>query len=159
MIRIDVIGIPASQGSKTRMPNGAMVDGTSATGRAKLVEWRRAVADAGRAWLVDNPQGPLSGPVQLDVTFRFPATKSDPHRHHHATMPDASKVLRATEDALVSAGLIVDDRLICDLSVTKLWCDVNETPGAQITLRDLTDNEAAHRAARKAAARDRKAVA
>src|SRR5690349_10366387 len=101
VIRLEVIGIPAPQGSKTRMPNGALVDGTSATGRMKLIEWRRAVADAARLYIAENAQPPLAGPVQLDVLFRFPATKSDPYRHHHATMPDASKVLRATEDALV----------------------------------------------------------
>ena len=43
-VRFNVIGVPAPQGSKTRMPNGAMVEGSSATGRAKHRTWRQAVA-------------------------------------------------------------------------------------------------------------------
>lgn len=156
MIELEVIGIPAPQGSKTRMPNGAMVDGTSATGRAKLSEWRRAVADSARAWLTDNPQGPLSGPVELWVSFRFPATKSDPYRHLHASKPDVDKIARSTCDALVHAGLLVDDSRICDLHITKRWCDTDQMPGATVKVNDLTVIEHLERGLRKQAAKERR---
>ena len=44
VVDLRVIGVPAPQGSKTRMPNGAMVEGGSAAGRAKhRALWDRSV--------------------------------------------------------------------------------------------------------------------
>jgi Holliday junction resolvase RusA-like endonuclease len=156
VIRLEIIGIPAPQGSKTRFPNGAMVDGTSKTGRAKLIEWRRAVADAARAWLAEHPRNAIDGPVALRIAFRFPPTKSDPCRHLHTVTPDASKVLRATEDALVHAGLLKDDRLVCDLHVTKRWCEHGETAGATVDIEQLDGFEALQRERRKTEAAERR---
>lgn len=157
-MKLDVIGIPAPQGSKTRMPNGAMLDGTSTTGRAKLVEWRRAVADAGRAELAANPRPPFAGPTAITISFRFPKVKSDPHRFWHATMPDCSKILRATEDALVSAGVLSDDRILCRITVTKRYVNDSELPGCTVELESLEADEEQIRELRKQRAREARAA-
>lgn len=148
---IDVHGIPASQGSKTRMPNGALVEGSSTKARTSLAEWRRAVSDAARVELARG-LAPFEGPVHLSVEFRFPSTKSDPHRHFHRSYPDLSKILRSTEDALTQSGLIHDDRLISEANLTKRYTRAGESPGAQIHVQSLEPLEAHRRAQRKALA-------
>lgn len=158
MIRLEVIGIPAPQGSKTRMPNGAMLDGTSSTGRAKLIEWRRAVADAGRSWLTGFPQAPLDGPIAVALHFSFPQVKSNPYRFWHATKPDLDKLIRATCDAIKSAGLIIDDSQICRIVATKAYCDHDQPPGCEVQIFDLAEEEAnKHKHRKLAAAQRRKA--
>lgn len=152
-MKLDVIGIAAPQGSKTRMPNGAMVDGTSATGRMKLVEWRRAVADAARAELAARPRPPFAGPTAITISFRFPTVASAPHRFWHATNPDTSKILRSTEDALVHAGLLSDDRILCKVSVTKRYVRDDELPGCTIEITSLVGDEEAIQDLRKQRAR------
>lgn len=148
-MRLEVIGIPAPQGSKTRMPNGAMVDGTSTTGRIKLVEWRRAVADAGRAELARNPRPPFSGPTAITISFRFPTVASDPYRCWHATAPDGSKILRATEDALVHAGVLSDDRILSKIAISKRYVNDSELPGCTVEVVSLASEEEALRKSRK----------
>lgn len=149
MIRLQVIGLPAPQGSKTRMPNGVMVDGTSKTGRANLTEWRRAVADAARSHMAEHEADRISGPCAVTLHFTFPRTASDPYRFWHRTKPDIDKVIRSTMDALVAGGLLADDSLVCQLDAHKSYGDM---PGARITVSDLTVDEANLRAGAKARA-------
>lgn len=158
-ITLTVVGIPASQGSKVQMPNGVMLDGTSTKARAALRDWRKAVADEARRWLAEHPQPPISEPVDLTVSFRFAPVASDPYRTLHATYPDASKVLRATEDALTASGLLKDDRIISDLRVSKRYCMDGEAAGCTIRVLRLGSYESGWRAIKKrAAAEARKAA-
>lgn len=160
-ITLVVPGVPAPQGSKTRMPNGALVEAGSTTGRVKVAEWRRAVADAARAHVLTHTADgwPLTGPVGLTVAFRFAPTKSAPHRRHHVVKPDLDKLVRATTDALVAGGLLRDDALVADLAATKRYCRLGEHPGAVIEITDRSEAEVQlqlhlklqARAARKAA--------
>jgi Holliday junction resolvase RusA-like endonuclease len=125
MIEFEVLGVPAPQGSKTRMPNGAMIEGSSTTGRAKHKSWRAAVSAAARDIAADLP-GPLDGALVLEVEFRMPMPASRPKRLKvarigwHTTKPDLSKILRSTEDALTDAGLIRDDARICTATLSKV---------------------------------------
>ncbi len=136
-----VFGIPAPQGSKTRMPNGAMVEGSSATGRAKLKNWRSAVAE--KAAEVAANLGPLDGPVVIDVSFRFPVAKARAKKAattqagylYKTGKPDLDKLLRATGDALVAGGLIARDELIVSWSARKFEVPENMWTGAQIRIR------------------------
>lgn len=153
---LEVIGIPAPQGSKVKMPTGAMVDGTSTTGRAKLAEWRRAVADAGRTELARNPRPAFTGPTKIDISFRFPPTQSDPYRFWHCVAPDASKILRATEDALVHAGVLSDDRILSSIKLTKRYVNDGELPGCTVEIVSLASDEADIREMRKQRARARR---
>jgi Holliday junction resolvase RusA-like endonuclease len=69
----DVVGLPAPQGSHTKMPNGALVSGSSTTGRKAHKAWRHTVADAARELADDNP---YDGPLRLHIEFRFPMPQS-----------------------------------------------------------------------------------
>jgi Holliday junction resolvase RusA-like endonuclease len=155
-VLLHVVGVPASQGSKTRMPNGAMVDGTSNTGRAALSAWRKAVADAARAYLAEHPQPPLDEPLKVRIEFRFAPTKSDPYRTMHATKPDIDKTIRATFDALKHGGLIGDDARICELLALKRYAGEAESVGAVIEVFPLGAVETARREALKQVAKARR---
>lgn len=149
---LEVVGVPAAQGSKVRMPNGAMLDGTSKRAREGLAEWRRAIADACRAHLAEHPAAPLNEPLKLTVAFRFTPTKSDPHRCRHVVAPDLDKLLRAVGDALVHGGLLADDRVIADIAASKRYAD-GQPPGATITIESTAEFEASFREAHKTSAR------
>jgi Holliday junction resolvase RusA-like endonuclease len=151
-ITFTVIGLPAPQGSKTRMPNGAMVEAASKTGRDNLRSWRDSVITACRE-AAGRPVEPLGEPVRVVIDFLFPASKSKPYRHHHAQKPDLDKLVRATLDAMRLGGLIADDALVCSLSATKGWCSVGEVPGAWLLVVPWGADEASFADARKAAAR------
>lgn len=112
----EILGVPAPQGSKTRMPNGAIVEGGSKTGRAKTKAWRHAVAEVARDLAGDEP--PIDEPLGIEIEFRLPMPKSRPKaaravgRWPHQVKPDIDKILRSTLDGLTDGGLIRDDSRI-----------------------------------------------
>lgn len=131
----EILGVPAPQGSKTRMPNGAVVEGGSKTGRAKTKAWRRAVAEVARD--LAGPE-PLDEPLGIDLEFRMPMPKSRPARAReagrwpHMVKPDIDKLLRATLDGLTDGGLIRDDSRIVAVGM-EAWEVVGWT-GAIVSL-------------------------
>jgi Holliday junction resolvase RusA-like endonuclease len=152
-VSFSVIGLPAPQGSKTRMPNGAMVEAASKTGRDNLRSWRDTLIAAARPHAPAS--GPIDEPLRVAIDFRFPATKSKPYRHHHASKPDVDKLVRATLDSLKLAGLIADDSLVCDLAVTKRYCRLGGLPsGADVVVHPLGLQEQHFAAERKRAAQE-----
>ena len=94
---------------------------------------------------------PITGPLSLDMTFYLARPKSHYRTGRNARIlrdaapswpsgtPDLSKLARATEDAIVSAGLIADDALIVTYDqLAKRYCAYpDQTPGAVITIRQL----------------------
>lgn len=153
MIVLNVIGVPAPQGSKTVMPNGHAIEGSSKTGRAKHKSWRAAVTEAALTFVDDTGSAPLDGPITLNVEFRFAPTAGDPHRHRHQVKPDLSKLLRATEDALVDARIIRDDARIWRVSMSKRYASDSEPLGARIELSSDQAVEDLHRDDSKARAK------
>lgn len=145
-VQFDVIGLPAPQGSKTRMPNGFMVE----AGREKLEPWRTAVsaAAAGRET--------VDGPVSVWLQFRMPPVKSDPHRHRHTTKPDIDKLVRATLDALVHARLIGDDSQVWSVTATKVYAGDGEAIGCTVRVTSNAEGEAEWREKSKARAAERR---
>ncbi len=126
-IEFEVLGLPAPQGSKTRMPNGAMVEAGSASGRLRHKDWRTAVADAAREVAEhDDVAAPLDGPLGLSVEFRFPMAQSRPKavralgRAWKVSKPDTDKLLRSVGDALTVGGLIVDDARFVAVEAVKV---------------------------------------
>lgn len=111
-----ILGLPAPQGSKTRMPNGAMVEGSSTSGRAKHKSWRAAVAETAADVWGDRP--PLDEALFLVVTFRFPmpASRSKAIRERgqcpKTAMPDLDKLVRTLGDGLKAGGMVRDDARI-----------------------------------------------
>lgn len=132
----EILGLPAPQGSKTRMPNGAMVEGGSTTGRVKHKSWRAAVAEAARDLADDEP---YDGALSLSVTFRLPMPASRPRairdagHGHKTTKPDLDKLLRTLCDGMTAGGLIRDDARICHIDAAKI--EVVGWVGAEVVLR------------------------
>lgn len=76
-IMFEVEGIAMPQGSKTRMPNGAMLDGRRGPARTAHRAWRTAVHNAAtHAAGTLGAEAPLDGPLTLTVEFRLPMPKS-----------------------------------------------------------------------------------
>jgi Holliday junction resolvase RusA-like endonuclease len=132
----EILGVPAPQGSKTKMPNGGMVEGSSTTGRAKHKAWRDAV----KATALDIAESePYDCPLQVMISFRMPMPKSRPAvarkvgKWPHAVKPDIDKLVRCTLDGLADGKLIVDDSRVFALEVDA-W-EVTGWLGAEVVLR------------------------
>ena len=132
----EIIGIPTPKGSKTRMPNGALVEGSSTAGRERRRTWGTAVTDAARAVADDEP---YDGNLAVTVAFRFPMPASRPRwmktigEHPKTTKPDIDKIVRELLDGFTAAGLIRDDARIFHIDAAKF--EVVGWTGAEVTLR------------------------
>lgn len=154
-LRFEVHGVPAPQGSKK------YVGRAKSTGRAILVEmskkvkpWRQLVAAAAVGAAKEQGWVAPDGPIGLIVEFhmRRPADHYGTGRNadrlkewapsSHTSTPDLSKLVRSTEDALVTAGVIVDDRRISELVATKVYCDRGAPTGAFIVITSLVPDPA-----------------
>lgn len=138
-VTFNVLGVPAPQGSKKAFAakGRAFVKESNPLGHA---QWRNAVAAAAKEYA--DQHGALSGPLHLDVTFRFPMPKSRNKAQHakgeiwKTTAPDADKLDRCLRDGLMAGGLIVDDSLICVSETRKV--ETTGWTGAAVHLKQLT---------------------
>jgi Holliday junction resolvase RusA-like endonuclease len=130
---IDVLGIPAPQGSKAYkgLRNGKPILAESSK---KVKPWRDAVERHARAAIALAHWQPLDGPIELVVTFLMPRGKTIT-RDWPTTYPDSSKLIRSTEDALVRAGVLVDDARIVHHDVWKQY--TTGEPGARVKVRSI----------------------
>lgn len=131
-LSLTVYGEPAPQGSKQAYVRG---------GKAVLVEsskkvgpWRKAVKEAALL-LVGSDFEPLSGPLEIETVFyvsRPPTVK----RPLPTVPPDLDKLERGLWDAVVQAGLVVDDSLFVRTLSTKLYADLRP-PGAEVVITSV----------------------
>jgi Holliday junction resolvase RusA-like endonuclease len=142
---ITVHGKPAPQGSKRAF--AVRGKGGVPTGRVAVIEsshdrvksWRQAVIDA--ALVTHTPHDwPLTGPLRIGVVFALPRPKGhyrtgknasqlrDTAPRYPAGVPDLSKLLRSTEDALTDAGVWRDDSQVVAYSRLE-----RSTPGSTET--------------------------
>lgn len=138
LVTFTVAGMaPAPQGSKRHVGGGRIIEASP-----RLKPWRYLVQQAA----VETGHPTIKGPVALDVVFLFPRPKGHYRSNGelkktaprwHAVMPDGSKCLRSTEDALVDAALIEDDSRICLSRYEKRYCTADQKPGAIISLHQL----------------------
>lgn len=143
MIEFNIIGLPSPQGSKTRMPNGAMLDGASKGARERHRDWRTTVAQTAH----DAAAGlnePMDGALSLIVEFRFPMPKSRPKavrdlgRTPKTSAPDLDKLVRALGDGLQSGGLVHDDARFVAIYASKV--EVIGWTGAIVNIQHLTED-------------------
>lgn len=127
-ITLTVYGNVAPQGSKRIYARGN-VHRTVNDNDGAIQAWRHDVQAAFRAV---RPQDwePLSGPLRLEVTYtvRKPASAPKRRRTYPCRRPDGDKLDRATWDALVGAGVLVDDAQIVRWSGAKVY--PGEDPGS-----------------------------
>ncbi|HLR94977.1 MAG TPA: RusA family crossover junction endodeoxyribonuclease [Jiangellaceae bacterium] len=150
-IQITVHGIPAPQGSKTAMGrrrNGSVILVESSR---KVKPWRASVVAAA---IPARPLAPLDGPLVADMVFTMPRPKG-----HYGTgrnagalkaryvsavpdrIPDLSKLVRSTEDALTDAGVWADDARVVEYGrLAKVYAGADDpdalaVPGAVIRVR------------------------
>ncbi len=151
MISFTVHGIPAPQGSKrafaTKAGRAVMVESSAKT----LKPWREAVKCA--ALDAKGTSGILfdrDAAILLIVTFRFSRPKSHytaknelkkSARKYPNVIPDLSKLIRAAEDAITDAGVWADDCQVVDECIGKRYCRPDESPGATITIIEMTEAE------------------
>ncbi|MGB1226160.1 MAG: RusA family crossover junction endodeoxyribonuclease [Mycobacterium sp.] len=152
--RVWVPGVPSPGGSKqpfvyqdrvTGKHRASMAD----AGGKKTKLWRASVAAQCRAqWRLPM----LNGPVSLDVLFYMPR----PKKHYrtgryagelrpdapdmHTIAPDATKLMRSTEDAMKSI-VWRDDCLVCQQSAVKLYHAKAGKPGALIVVSVPADEQ------------------
>ena len=140
MIEFTAYGTPAPQGSKKFV-------GTDKKGRGILVEsskkvrpWRMDVkeaAEAARKALGYTLDGPLI--ASMVFTVKKPASAPKNKQTWPCVMPDLSKLLRSTEDAITDAGLWADDaRVVRYGTLAKVYPgedpDALTSPGVKITI-------------------------
>lgn len=141
-ISFRVHGIPRPAGSKRHVGNGVIIDTSGRKGR----EWRALVQDRCREALGDCAELPAipQGPVRLEVVFWL----QRPNSHYrgkartlrenaptcHVSRPDATKLLRAVEDALTGIAW-KDDAQVAEQTVCKYY---GSAPSCMIDVTRLT---------------------
>jgi len=138
---IVVFGVPAPQGSKRFV-------GLAKSGRGILIEaskkarpWRQDVK--GIALEVRNGAAPLDSPLSVRMIFTMPKPASAPKKRVTLPMrkPDVDKLCRNVLDALVDAGVMIDDARVVRLEAAKVFPNEDpealDSPGVRITIEPL----------------------
>lgn len=146
MIRITVYGNPAPQGSKS-------FKGMSNAGHAILVEsskavkpWRMDVKAAAMLVTGSGPRPTISGPVSVKMIFTIkkPASAPKTKMTWPDRMPDLSKLVRSTEDALTEMLVWEDDARVVELITAKRYPLEGDgalsSPGAIIEIRSIKES-------------------
>jgi Holliday junction resolvase RusA-like endonuclease len=150
---ISVTGEVAPQGSKTV---GVTKDGRSYVrdDNPKTKPWRRLVATAARARLVERPDWNTEyAAVRVEIMFGIARPKAHYRTGKFAHQlkpnapiycnqyPDIDKAARAILDGLTESGAIVDDVRVVQLNCTKVYAGAlgpMKQPGALVSIVAMT---------------------
>lgn len=139
LLVVEVRGVPGPQGSKSHKGGGRMVESS-----AKVRPWRDAVAwSAIQARQKQRGFQRLDGPLVVDMVFTLARPKGHYGTGRNSALlrpsaplrpdvkPDLSKLIRATEDALTTAGVYRDDAQIVGYGQIGKWhaTDHGRVPG------------------------------
>lgn len=152
-IRFAVLGTPAPKGSSramaTKTGEAVNVPSGSRPNAIALVDWGGAVRNASLAALAASGfsgDGTFFGkvPLRLRVEFRMRrpvahfkkdgSLKANAPRWH-ISVPDASKLLRSTEDAMIGV-ILLDDKTVAEPLVRKVYA-LPDPEGAFIHIEEL----------------------
>ena len=122
----NVYGIPAPGGSKTAFPvRGSkkinMVDACKYVGAWK----NRVVIAARQAMAKSSLSFPLDGAILMIITHYVPRPKRPMNAFYPLSKPDNTKYLRATEDAISTAGVWKDDCRVIACLCGKEFATIN----------------------------------
>jgi len=139
-IVIVVYGAPAPQGSKS-------FKGLAKSGRAILAEsskkvrpWRQDVKLAAEQVRAELGLQVMDEPLLVRMTFTLPKPASAPKRRrvYPSKLPDLSKLVRSTEDALTDSGIWRDDARVVECTAAKRYpgegVDALDAPGCVIEI-------------------------
>jgi Holliday junction resolvase RusA-like endonuclease len=141
VIHLRFLGEPAPQGSKQITRWGGLREVSS-----KIHPWRASVQYASAEQYKGNP---IEGPVELNVSFVLPRSKShygtgrnatklkDSAPRHHIKTPDLDKLLRGLLDPLTvkcGGNVLIDDSQIVELKAVKRYADHGEATGAMVSI-------------------------
>lgn len=136
IIDLWIPGEPATAGSKKHVGNGILVDSSGKKG----VAWRTAVQDAARKVhagppIKDTPLAMLAFFYRNRPKGHYGARGNVKPRYKSAKWagrPDATKLVRAIEDALNKVLYHDDSQIVLSMQM-KLWCDdTTHGPGARV---------------------------
>lgn len=123
-LQFAVKGLPAPQGSKSFKGMSKRGHAILAESSKKVYPWRQDVVIAAEN-AIDMVPGfrPFSGPVHLVIEFYMPRPKGAPKSRRVVpdVMPDLSKLIRSTEDALKTAAVWRDDSQVVDITTRKRY--------------------------------------
>lgn len=115
-LTITVHGLPAPQGSKrfvgVQGGRGRMIESSK-----RVAPWREDVRQAARQAIEAHQlAAPMDAPLAVRMVFTLPKPASAPKKRRTwpCKVPDLSKLVRSTEDALTSAGLWRDDARVVE---------------------------------------------
>lgn len=138
IVEFTVYGRPAPQGSKAalgRRGNGSVILKEMSP---YVGPWRDSVRAAALTAYAQYGGPPLDEPLILMVLFTLKAPQKMPKgRVFPTTIPDLSKLVRSTEDAITDAGIWRDDSLVVSTVSQKLYVGqpgALDRPGAWINI-------------------------
>lgn len=143
MLTFTTYGIAAPKGSAKAFYRPGMRHAVVTHDSARTKPWQESVVAAARDALAGAP--PLTGPVEVRVTFHMPRPKSAPKRVTlPATRPDVDKLLRCVLDGLTRAGVYADDGQVVVCWARKVFAgdeqDIGGVPRAVIRVDPVTPN-------------------
>lgn len=134
-----VYGVASGMGSKRAFqPKGFKAPIITDSNR-NLKSWQQLVADGASRAILDTPSfSLLAGPVRLTLAFYLPRPKAIRNRVvPHCKMPDCSKLIRSTEDAL-SGVVYVDDSQVVEIIAGKFYALPGDPPHVDVRV-ELTN--------------------
>jgi Holliday junction resolvase RusA-like endonuclease len=127
-------GTPIPQGSKVARAIGNRAVMFEANKKHK--PWRQHCHDVFKREIERQELHLFDEALHVSMTFFMPKPKSV-KRLRPSVKPDLSKLVRAVEDSMTTAGLIKDDALICAIDASKHYSLDDTLTGVLVTLRYL----------------------
>jgi crossover junction endodeoxyribonuclease RusA len=137
VLQFCVFGVAQPKGSMKAFYRPGMKFPIVTDSNRSVKSWSQLVAEGANQALAQLPagdRGVLDGPVRLTMAFHLPRPKKYQRRGvepAHVTKPDASKLIRAVEDALTHV-VYRDDSQVVELVVAKRYAAVDAAPHVEI---------------------------